>query len=248
MSIGQAGPSAAPTVADVGGRSGGARGTGPVITISASFGAGGSVIGPRLAARLGVPFVDRAIPETVAAEIGCSLEVAMQHDGRTVGGLGGMLVRASRLSDRGFGQLDVAGCDYGDPVLDEYRFVEQTERVIERLAASADGGVILGRAAACVLREWPAVLHVRLDGPAEARLARAERLRAQRSTADTGTVALRRVLADNDRARTAYVKHFYRDDPTDARLYHLVIDSTALPIAVCVDMLAAAARGRCGIR
>ena len=33
-----------------------------VITISASYGAGGSVIGPAVAKRLGVPFLDRAVP------------------------------------------------------------------------------------------------------------------------------------------------------------------------------------------
>ncbi|HEY0540394.1 MAG TPA: cytidylate kinase family protein, partial [Actinoallomurus sp.] len=36
-----------------------------VVTVSATFGAGGSVIGPAVAERLGKPFVDRAIPYTV---------------------------------------------------------------------------------------------------------------------------------------------------------------------------------------
>ena len=47
-----------------------------VVTISATFGAKGSVIGPAVAERLGTPFVDRAIPYTVAADIGCTLEEA----------------------------------------------------------------------------------------------------------------------------------------------------------------------------
>jgi hypothetical protein len=38
----------------------------PVVTLSASFGAGGSVIGPRVAEELGLPFLDRAIPVAVA--------------------------------------------------------------------------------------------------------------------------------------------------------------------------------------
>ena len=37
-----------------------------VVTISGSFGAGGSVIGPAVADRLGIPFVDRVIPIEVA--------------------------------------------------------------------------------------------------------------------------------------------------------------------------------------
>jgi cytidylate kinase len=50
------------------------------------------------------------------------------------------------------------------------------------------------------------------------------------------------MLDDNDRARTAYVKHFYGADPADPRLYHLVIDTTRLPASAAVDLIAAAAR------
>lgn len=40
----------------------------PVVTLASLFGAGGSVVGPRVAERLGVPFLDRAIPEAVAKQ------------------------------------------------------------------------------------------------------------------------------------------------------------------------------------
>ena len=42
----------------------------PVVTLASLYGAGGSVIGPRVAERLGVPFLDRAIPEAVARQAG----------------------------------------------------------------------------------------------------------------------------------------------------------------------------------
>jgi hypothetical protein len=42
----------------------------PVVTLASLFGAGGSVVGPRVAERLGVPFLDRAIPEAVAKQAG----------------------------------------------------------------------------------------------------------------------------------------------------------------------------------
>jgi cytidylate kinase len=51
-----------------------------------------------------------------------------------------------------------------------------------------------------------------------------------------------RMLDDNDRARTAYVKHFYGADPADPRLYHLVIDSTRLPVPATVELIVVAAR------
>jgi len=40
-----------------------------LIALSASYGAGGNAIGPALAERLGVPFLDRAIPIRVAARL-----------------------------------------------------------------------------------------------------------------------------------------------------------------------------------
>ena len=42
----------------------------PVVTIAALYGAAGSVIGPQVAERLGVAFLDRGITEAVAARTG----------------------------------------------------------------------------------------------------------------------------------------------------------------------------------
>ena len=53
-----------------------------VVTISASYGAGGAYVGPKLAERLGVPFVDRAIPNEVAQRLAVPLTEA--RDGRGV--------------------------------------------------------------------------------------------------------------------------------------------------------------------
>src|SRR5258708_13810789 len=39
------------------------------VTIAATFGSGGSVIGPAVAKKLALPFVDRAIPPALAAKI-----------------------------------------------------------------------------------------------------------------------------------------------------------------------------------
>lgn len=41
-----------------------------------------------------------------------------------------------------------------------------------------------------------------------------------------------------DQARTAYLRHLYGRDVRDPDLYDLVIDSTVVPIDVCVDTIA----------
>ena len=47
-----------------------------------------------------------------------------------------------------------------------------------------------------------------------------------------------------DDARHAYVHHVYRCDARDSKHYHLVIDSTAIPLDACVELIAGAATAR----
>ena len=202
-----------------------------VVTISATFGAGGSTIGPAVAERLGVPFVDRAIPYTVAADIGCTLEEALAHDDRAERGLGRILANVARLPNVTLAGMDVPLPERG--VVPEEEFVHRTEQVIKEVA-DQDGGVILGRAGQLVLAGHPSALHVRLDGP------RARRIAGIRETMGISTEEAERLLDDNDRARTAYVKHFYRADPADPALYDLVIDSTRLAATACADIIVTA--------
>ena len=89
-----------------------------------------------------------------------------------------------------------------------------------------------------VLQDRPDALHVRLDGPPERRLAAAV-ARSGRSADE-----VRREMDANDRTREAYVRHFYRCDPSAARHYHLVIDSTAVPVETVVELVVTAARAR----
>jgi hypothetical protein len=48
---------------------------------------------------------------------------------------------------------------------------------------------------------------------------------------------------ESDMARLAYVRHFYPgrrwEDPSN---YHLVLDSTAIPVESCAELIVAAAR------
>jgi cytidylate kinase len=53
-----------------------------------------------------------------------------------------------------------------------------------------------------------------------------------------------RLRKSGDRAREAYVRHFYGCDARNPALYHLVIDSTTFSTDTVVDVIAAAAAGR----
>ena len=78
-------------------------------------------------------------------------------------------------------------------------------------------------------------LHVRLDGPAESRAARAAR--EQGIDPEVAWEQLRQT----DQGRTNYVRRWYGRDPDDPDLYHLTIDSTGMPLDACVDAIAAVA-------
>lgn len=204
-----------------------------VVTLSAAYGAGGPEIGPAVAERLGLSFHDRVIPVKVAGRLGVPVEEAEANDERVVTGLWRMVASLGTMPDTVGGVMPGAG------IPDARAFRDQTERVLTEIASPAGGGgVVLGRAAALVLGERPDVLHVRLGGRRERRLAVA--------VARYGRPAdeLRREMDANDRAREAYVRHFYRADASAPRHYHLVIDSTAFPVDTVVDVVVTAARAR----
>jgi cytidylate kinase len=202
-----------------------------VVTISASYGAGGAEIAPAVAHRLGLPFHDRAIPAQVAGRLGVPLEEAQANDETVLRGLWRVVNSLGTIPDPAGGVVPM------DAVPDERAFRQQTEHVLREIA-DGDGGVVLGRAGAMVLRDRPDALHVRLDGPVERRLAAA----VQRSGQPEEEV--RRLLEAADRSRQAYVRHFYRCDPAAAAHYHLVVDSTALPVRTVVVLVVTAAHAR----
>jgi len=199
-----------------------------LITVSASYGAGGSVVAPALAGRLGLPFLQRVTTsEGHVAEPGpCDEQLSMEEVKATP---------VHRLLAH-FTQAMPAGPTQSPPSThhqDEH-LRGWGEAGIHRFLA-AGGGVILGRAAAVVLGKDRG-FHVRLYGPADRRVVQgaavegiseaqaAERLRAA------------------DKARTAYVRRLYRCDPADASLYHLMVDSTAMPLDTVIELILTAAR------
>lgn len=200
-----------------------------VVTISASFGAGGSEIAPEVARQLGWSFLDRAIPAAVAERLDVPIGEALAKDEQDDVSLFRRVLSAFAHADAVGAAPSLAAVEVPG---DKTDFVAATESF---LLEAADRGevVVLGRAGAAVLRSRPGVLHVRLDGPAERRLALA--------AAHDGVEpeSLRKRQETTDRTRSAYLRRFYQVDAADPRLYHLSIDSTALPWPACAAAIAA---------
>jgi cytidylate kinase len=203
----------------------------PLVTMVGRYGAGLTRIGPRVADELGVPYLDRDIVTGVARRLGIPEEAVESYDPDVERKLRGPLRRF--LDTLG----DPATADTG-PAADKESRRLRSAMAAYLAAATARGGVVVGRGAMVLLRNDPGVLHVRLDGPRKARIEQAMRM------FDVDRRSAEQLQKQNDRARDEYVYDVYGVDARDPDLYHLRIDSTALPWDLCVELIVTAARAR----
>ena len=203
-----------------------------LITVSAAYGAGGSVVAPALAQRLGLPFLQRVTTTEgeVAGVVPCHERLVAEEEKTTP---------VHRLLASFTHSMPVG------PTQSPLSARHQDEDL--RCGAEADihgllaggGGVILGRAAAVVLGRDRG-FHVRLDGPPDRRIiqgAAIEGISREQASAH---------MQAADKARTAYVRRLYRVDPADLTLYDMVIDSTAIPLDTVVELILTAVRSHRG--
>jgi cytidylate kinase len=197
------------------------------VTVSALYGAGGSVIAPKLAERLGLPFFDRLIharQSRDAVTIEESLTKAEKEQAAPTGILASLANLTSVLG------LPLPGGD-ADP---RGHLRHQVESSVAEVVSGA-GGVILGRGAAVVLHDHPTTFHVRLRGSSD-------RCLAQGMAIESVTEDVARThQADTDKAWARFVMRLFDKDPADPNLYHVVLDSTMLSFDTCIDVIETAA-------
>jgi cytidylate kinase-like protein len=204
----------------------------PVVTLAALYGAGGSVVGPKVAQRLSVPLLDRAIPETVAKQTGLSEDAVADIDDQPRSAMQRLVASLGRSTT-------ASGGAAGSVERLDMQERSVRARIEEFLARSVvSGGVAVGRGGMVILQSVPWALHVYLGGPREARL----RQRMAQEGIDQDTAERRQRV--EDRTRIEYVRRAYGVDGADPQLYHLMIDSTAVDLDTCVDLIVTASQAR----
>jgi cytidylate kinase len=205
--------------------------------VSATYGAGGSVVAPALAARLDLPFFDRLLHGPDTRTVARVLE-RLSDEERNQGPPGRVATVLGHVSS-GLG-LPVPDADDLNP---RARIRREVEANITRIARGT-GGVILGRSAAVVLGKEGCAFHVRLDGPKDRRCAQGASLE------DVDQALAQEHQKETDRAWRHFTEGIFGRDSADPSLYHLIIDSTTVPLGACVGLIADAAvasweRARC---
>jgi hypothetical protein len=187
------------------------------VTIAATYGCREHIIGPAVANRLGLPLQSSALDEDSddASAAGRLLNSILDHSGLFVG-------------------VPISPEEQG-VLLD----IAHAELAIRGLA-DGGGAVVVGRAGVFVLQDRSDVLHVRLDGNAEARR------RAAMVQEGLDYASASRMQHQIDRARRAYIRRFHPragvwEDPSN---YHLVLDSTVISVETCTEIIVRAAQDR----
>lgn len=194
--------------------------TNKVITISRQFGSGGRTIGKEVAERLGIPYYDKELVDAVAKESGFSHEF-IEEIGEYASVTSSFLFNIA-VSSHPMGLVDSMS-------VSDKLYVCQTN-VIRDLA---DKGpcVIVGRCADYILKDRLDTLHIFIHSDLEHRKARI--VERYGETAQTPEKRLK----DKDSKRKVYYKHYTNRNWGDADNYDICLDSGALGVEKCVDVI-----------
>lgn len=187
-----------------------------IITISREFGSGGRTIGRKIAAELGLPCYDAELIEKLEEATGLSRQYIAERG--EYASHGGWL--ASAFSDRDRN---------GHSVQDDLWCVQR--QVILDLAKNGPC-VIVGRCADYILREAADCLNIFIYSDMEKR---AKRIVEQYGIRDD---APEKRLRDKDRRRAAYYQFYTGIKWGVVQNYHAALNSGALGIETCIEMIA----------
>jgi cytidylate kinase len=225
----------------------------PVITLSGEMTSGAREVGRRVAAVLGIDFVDQQLMVQAARRCGVPVGAVAEHDERAAtfrqritSAINSMLERSAASGGDpaagGAGLEAVLSQTYADMArpqeeagITDKRYLEMMSTIIREIAASGRV-VILGRGSQMILRENPRVLNVLCVAPAEVRWMRI-------AEQDSVTVEeAKKRAAQRDQARAAFHRKFWKVDVEDPSLYDITIDTSRLSYDQAAEVIAAAAR------
>lgn len=203
----------------------------PLITISRTFGSGGSEVAARVAQALGWRLLDNALVDRVAEALGTSRDEVAAREERVAG-------FAERIANAlAFGAPEIAPLVAQGLPPSEERMLEVTRRVIGEAVGSGEPAVIVGRGAQTLLAQRTDALHVLCTTPRDVAVARV----AAREGVPAAEAARR--VDETNRQRRQYVQRHFGREWLAPDHYHLCVNTGWIGIeraaAIVIDLTAA---------
>ena len=200
-----------------------------IITINRELGSGGRTIGAKLAAKLEVPFYDKALVEGLMKKYDLTTEEIERRKGRN----NSWWADFKRIVGIGPGMTDnynqASMGDKPDMITTDEMFKAETE--ILRGIAKDESCVIAGRSGFFVLKNHPNRLSILIQASMEHRIERV--MRKQNLSREEAEEVIKKV----DKMRENYVNRYTSTSRYDTRNYELVITMDRLSEDDAVDLI-----------
>ncbi len=194
-----------------------------VITISKESGTESEQVASLLAKKLGWEYIGKQLVARLAKELRISeSEVeAFRQDAQS---------RLLRFVDRYTCTLVQKVVDREHGCLEDKNYFEAVKKLVEDVY-QAGNAIIIGWGGQCLLRGKPGVLHVRLRKDEEGKIKTImEKFKLNRKAAKD-------YIAREEGDSKSLIKHYFKEDWNDPRLYDLIIDMGKTSIEEAVEMI-----------
>lgn len=190
-----------------------------VVTVSRQFGSGGRTVAKAVAERLGFAYYDKELVRRIAQESGLAESYILEGGEYACSTNSFLFNWAMNAESARSGSL---------PISDQLYIVQHN--IIKQLAQESNC-VILGRCSDYILREREDTLNVFIHAPADFRAERIVTLYGER------TDSPQKRLKEVDDKRKAYYRHYTGRAWGSAENYHLCLDSGALGVDECTELI-----------
>ena len=183
------------------------------ITISHLIGSGGAYVGEKLADRLGIPFLDREIIQSVAQQLNIlESEVERREERLTTfwDNFNRSMIGLSPIIIAEFPQLDPS---------DSELFKTECETI--QKIASKSSAIFLGRCGWDILKNHPNHVSILLTAN------HSDRVKRLCTLYELTEQDARKLIKTNDQERDAYNKKFTQKNWVDARYYDLCVNTSS---------------------
>jgi cytidylate kinase len=217
----------------------------PVITISKEYGSGGLDIAKQLAKVLNIDYFDKQIVEQVAAHTKVTTDNVLDYEEERHISLKAYLSRVidfdifkketnvEPAAEGEYDQREKIPFNFGNQGwIDSDIYKEMICRIITSLG-QRQHVLIVGRGGQCILQDNPGTIHIRVVAAFADRVKRV----MERDSSLTKAQA-EKTVREMDKKSRDYINYYFKRDWNDPLLYHVVINTSHVPLPPAIHWLA----------